>query len=126
MNGPCFDIGLVGAGAISAGAYTGGVIDFMVQALDEWYPAKARGEPVPPHDVKLSVFSGASAGAITEALASGYLGSDQPSVTNESDATSNKGRNKLFDSWVDRIDIMSLLERRDLPEEGEGLAPLID
>lgn len=58
-----FEIGLVGAGAISAGAYTGGVIDFMVQALDEWYKAKTNGQPVPPHDVRLSVFSGASAGA---------------------------------------------------------------
>ena len=36
-----FEIGLVMAGAISAGAYTAGVIDFLVQALDEWENAKA-------------------------------------------------------------------------------------
>ena len=40
MTERSFEIGLVGAGAISAGAYTGGVIDFMVHALDCWYAAK--------------------------------------------------------------------------------------
>jgi hypothetical protein len=118
MDGPCFEIGLVGAGAISAGAYTGGVMDFMVQALDEWYAAKAQGDTVvPPHDIKLSVFSGASAGAITAALATGYLASDQPPVKTEADAAGNKGRNKLFDSWVDRIDIEALLQDRDLKKK---------
>jgi len=97
----------------------------MVHALDEWYAAKANGtEPVPPHDVKLSVFSGASAGAITAALGAGYLGSDQPPVTNEAEAASNNGRNKLFDSWVDRIDISSLLDKRDLGKQGKVMSIL--
>ena len=76
-----FEIGLVGAGAVSAGAYTGGVIDFLVEALDAWYAAKSGENPeVPPHEVRLSVFSGASAGGITAALAAGYLGSDQAPI----------------------------------------------
>ncbi len=125
MSEPCFEIGLVGAGAISAGAYTGGVIDFMVQALDEWYAAKAAGtDGVPPHDVKLSVFSGASAGAITAALATGYLASNQPPVTSEAEAAANNGRNKFFDSWVDRIDIMPLLGNRDLPKKNKVMSAL--
>jgi len=125
MSGPCFDIGLVGAGAISAGAYTGGVMDFMVQALDEWYAAKgAGGGTVPPHDVRLCVFSGASAGAITAALATGYLASNQPPVTTEAEAAANNGRNKLFDSWVDRIDIVPLLGERDLPQGKKVLSAL--
>ena len=36
-----FEIGLVMAGAISAGTYTAGVIDFLIEALDEWESAKA-------------------------------------------------------------------------------------
>ena len=125
MTNPVFEIGLVGAGAISAGAYTGGVADFMVQALDEWYAAKAANPAtVPPHDVRLSVFSGASAGAITAALATGYLASNQPPVTTEAEAASNNGRNKLFDSWVDRIDIVPLLGERDLPEGKKVLSAL--
>ena len=33
---PVFGIGLALAGAISAGAYTAGVIDFLMQALQAW------------------------------------------------------------------------------------------
>jgi hypothetical protein len=55
------------AGAISAGAYTAGVIDFLFQALSEW--EAQRDEPgVPQHRVVLKVVAGASAGAITGAL----------------------------------------------------------
>ena len=32
-----FEIGLVMAGAVSAGAYTAGVVDFLIRALDQWY-----------------------------------------------------------------------------------------
>lgn len=126
MSEQTFEIGLVGAGAISAGAYTGGVIDFMVQALDEWYDAKTRKQSVPPHDVKLSVFSGASAGAITAALATGYLASDQPSITTEKEGSDRKGQNKLFDSWVDGIDISSLLQKRDLAKKDSLVTSLLD
>jgi predicted acylesterase/phospholipase RssA len=62
-----FQLGLALAGAISAGAYTAGVLDFLLQALSEW--EKHRGEPATPrHRVVLKVIAGASAGAITGAL----------------------------------------------------------
>ena len=32
-----FRIGINMAGAISAGAYTAGALDFLIQALDEWW-----------------------------------------------------------------------------------------
>lgn len=121
-----FEIGLVGAGAISAGAYTGGVVDFMVYALDCWYAEKEHGRLTPPHDVKISVFSGASAGAISAALATGYLGSDQPAIPNEEAAKIYKGKNKLFDSWVEKIDISSLLEGKDLVDEKAEVISLLD
>jgi len=126
MSNQTFEIGFVGAGAISAGAYTGGVIDFIVYALDNWYATKGVDKLAPPHEVKLSVFSGASAGGITAALAAAYLGSDQPSVTNLKEASSNNGQNKLFDSWVDRIDISSLLESRDLDDKQSPVVSLLD
>jgi hypothetical protein len=64
---PAFQIGLALAGAISAGAYTAGVLDFLFQALSEW--EAHRGRPgVPQHRVVLQVIAGASAGAITGAL----------------------------------------------------------
>jgi predicted acylesterase/phospholipase RssA len=62
-----FQLGLALAGAISAGAYTAGVLDFLFQALSEW--DAHRGEKdVPDHWVVLKVLAGASAGAITGAL----------------------------------------------------------
>ncbi len=66
-SGNTFQIGLALAGAISAGAYTAGVLDFLFQALDEWEKLRGRAD-VPDHRVGLKVVAGASAGAITGAL----------------------------------------------------------
>src|SRR5687768_13154219 len=41
---PPFELGIVLAGAVSAGAYTSGVMDFLIQALQSWEDARARGE----------------------------------------------------------------------------------
>jgi hypothetical protein len=66
-QGETFKIGFALSGAISAGAYTAGVLDYFFQALNAW--EKARGEEgVPEHRVDLQVIAGASAGAITGAL----------------------------------------------------------
>lgn len=126
MSDHTFEIGLVGAGAISAGAYTGGVVDFLVHALDQWYAAKDNDGQAPPHDVKISVLSGASAGAMSAALATAYLGSDQPSVTSEDDGLFNNGKNKLYHSWVDGIDIEKLLETHDLAGRDSKVHSLLD
>src|SRR5262249_30863752 len=75
-----FEIGLVMAGAISAGAYRAGVMDFLLQALDEWEKAKAEGD-APPHQVKLKVMTGASAGAMTAAITTAALCGDLSPVT---------------------------------------------
>src|SRR4051794_36715675 len=69
-NKNVYEIGLAMAGAISAGAYSAGVVDFLFQALDEWELAK-RDDPdnVPNHAVCIRAAAGASAGSITAALA---------------------------------------------------------
>jgi Patatin-like phospholipase len=121
-----FEIGLVMAGAISAGAYTAGVIDFLIQALDEWYQAKKSGNgPVPPHEVRLSVLSGASAGGITAAVATGALAASFPPVTDVKDGKAIT-ENRLFDSWVNRIDISDLLGSRDLADSTQPVVSLLD
>lgn len=63
---PDFEIGLALAAAISAGAYTAGVIDFLMQALQAWEDERDKGGP--QHRVCLRTMAGASAGAITGAL----------------------------------------------------------
>lgn len=38
-----FEVGLVLSGTVSAGPYTAGVIDYLIEALDAWYEAKRAG-----------------------------------------------------------------------------------
>jgi hypothetical protein len=69
-NKDVFEIGLAMAGAISAGAYSAGVVDFLFQALNEWELAKRdQAGTVPDHSVCIRAAAGASAGSITAALA---------------------------------------------------------
>ncbi|PWC33616.1 patatin-like phospholipase family protein [Azospirillum sp. TSO35-2] len=66
-------LGLAMSGAISAGAYSAGVLDFLVEALEEWEEAKRRDiangtRTVPHHKVVIATMTGASAGAITSSI----------------------------------------------------------
>lgn len=110
---PRFDLALTMAGAISAGAYTAGVIDFLIEALDAWEAGKQAGDPMAPqHAVSLRAVSGASAGAITGAMLAACLKYDFPHrrLNDAGDGSDNP----LYDSWVNMIDIVHLLQTRDL------------
>ncbi len=105
-----FHLGLTMSGAISAGAYTAGVFDFLIQALDEWERAR-RGEiaavdpgAIPDHRVGLKVISGASAGAITAAVGAVALAdADQQPLFFDAGKTRIKCYlPKLYDAWVVR------------------------
>jgi hypothetical protein len=106
-----FKIGINMAGAISAGAYTAGVLDFLTEALDEWYKAKSRGEPVPSHDVSIEVLSGASAGGMCAAISAVML---QEEFEHIHDTTKRNTSNRFYESWVNKIDIRQLLKTDDL------------
>jgi hypothetical protein len=45
---PRFELAFTMAGAISAGAYTAGVFDFLIEALDAWTDAREQGDPAAP------------------------------------------------------------------------------
>lgn len=113
-----FEIGLTMAGAISAGAYTAGAIDFLFEALEAWYAAKAdsSADLVPPHAVNIRVMTGASAGAITAAIATvglRYQFKHCRAGTVAPDEQTMSG-NPLYDIWVKKIDITKLLRTDDL------------
>jgi len=109
-----FNIGLTMAGAISAGAYTGGVFDFLLQALAAWEARKreltAAGTPpeewdVPCHDVVIPVMSGASAGGITGALGLVALADEAGSATRRTHRVAGvgdveAGLSRLYRAWV--------------------------
>ncbi|MEM8875377.1 MAG: patatin-like phospholipase family protein [Planctomycetota bacterium] len=117
-----FRIALVMAGAVSAGAYQAGVIDGLLQALDEFYEAKAAEHPDAQHDVEISVISGASAGGMTAALLASVVRrkvapvkvAKQPGTT----------ANVFHHAWVERISIEHLLEQNDLEKESRVLSLL--
>jgi hypothetical protein len=115
---PTFRLGLVMAGAISAGAYTGGVVDFLIQALDEWEKAKADpNATVPRHRVEIPAMSGASAGAITSAVAAVAFNSNTTPVVDVDNPPAEEA-NRLYDAWVRQIDLSKLLRSDDLAGGG--------
>lgn len=111
-----FELGLCMAGAVSAGAYTAGVLDLLVEALDAFEAEKARRRAAgdaPLHEVRLSVLGGASAGGMCAALGAVFLDAGFPHVTPGAGADA-KAANPLYDAWVRRIDMRHLLGVDDL------------
>ncbi len=106
------------AGAVSAGAYTAGVMDYLLETLELWQQAKDRNnaikkeypnnyidhyaydETIPMHDVVIEVIGGASAGGITGSLTLLSL-LENPSVFTDRSQLKN---NKLYQSWVEMAD----------------------
>lgn len=120
-----FEIGLVLAGAVSAGAYIAGVMDFLIEALDAWQAAKERDESgVPNHRVLLKVISGASGGGMNGAIAAAVLGREFPHV--RSGETGENTGNPFFDAWVNDIDISLLLTLEDLAGDDPEIVSILD
>jgi predicted acylesterase/phospholipase RssA len=118
-----FKIGITMAGAISAGAYTAGVMDYLIETLDKWEKAKKNNDPsVPKHNVVIEVLSGASAGGMTAALAAVALQRKFPHITdeirgNEKNKKYGTRENILYDTWVNMGDndlIKKMLDTSDL------------
>ena len=121
-----FHLGINMAGAVSAGAYTAGVLDFFTEALEEWYKAKAAPElAVPMHNLSIDVFSGASAGGMCAAISAAMLQGDFVHIHNPQDATVQGTTNRFYESWVNKIDIEWLLQTDDLVA-GKPVASLLD
>jgi len=114
-----FKIGINMAGAISAGAYTAGVLDLLIEAIEEWETAKKayrtwlngpRTEPSPPpvplHDVSIEAFSGASAGGMCAAISSVLV---QRKFDHIHSGVEQNTSNTFYEAWVNRINILDLL-----------------
>ncbi|WP_348266760.1 patatin-like phospholipase family protein [Edaphobacter paludis] len=117
-----FKIGISMAGAISAGAYTAGVLDFLTEALDAWEKAKDNNEAVLRHDVCIEVLAGASAGGMCAAIATVMLQEDFEHIHD----TSKRGTsNRFYESWVNLIDIEELLKTDDIKKR-RSIVSLLD
>lgn len=110
-----FEIGLVMAGAISAGCYAAGVLDYLFEALDAWEKAKKLDPTVPQHKVRIRVIAGASAGGMNAAIAAGALHYDFPHI--RPGLPSADINNPFYTGWVKGININSLLGDEDLKRD---------
>lgn len=137
-----YELGITMAGAISGGAYTAGVLDYLIEALDRWQKLKEEQEKnhgadkqlwdIPFHDVMITAMTGASAGSICTALAAKTLlykhtpCDKDPGEYNEgSNSEEKNNRNLLFDVWVNKLTINNLLNSNDIKPK-EKLASLLD
>lgn len=122
-------LGICMAGAVSAGAYTAGVVDYLMETLERWQIEKDRirqklsrnedltelEKAVPLHDVEIEVLSGASAGGMTASILT-YALLDKTHFTkrggNEGKLISksygvpvhSNVKSKLYQSWVEMDD----------------------
>lgn len=122
-----FHLGLTMAGAVSAGAYTGGVMDYLMQTLDVWQKAKDKNNQVwdklqiegnltedslrgrgydfriPMHNVVIDAIGGASAGGMTSTMSmmaavdKDYTPVETLKQTETPEGTQN---NIFYESWV--------------------------
>ncbi|WP_295801267.1 patatin-like phospholipase family protein [Mucilaginibacter sp.] len=98
---PAFQLGICMAGAVSAGAYTAGVMDYLLEALATY--EKTRGQNgFPSHKIEIPVMGGASAGGMTAIITAAAL---QQGITPVKaplpDPQEERPENILYHSWVD-------------------------
>ncbi|PZU48986.1 MAG: hypothetical protein DI568_06850 [Sphingomonas sp.] len=127
----CFEIGLVLAGAVSAGAYSAGVLDYLWEALDDWEVAKETDAwehgndfekwSVPPHALRIRVVAGASAGSVCSALiavaAQRHFLPVRATQENVGGPDADRADNPFYDLWVNRLDIRGMLATGDIGPE---------
>lgn len=123
MEKKTFHIGLCLAGAVSAGAYTAGVMDYLFEALGKWQAKKDKNhDDTPSHNVVISVIGGASAGGMTGIITAAALNNDIQPVRfprNQEEILKDQPQNKFYNSWVDLLDIDMfplLLDTKDIDE----------
>ncbi|NIF04788.1 hypothetical protein F3J23_04975 [Chryseobacterium sp. Tr-659] len=144
-------LGLCLAGAVSAGAYTAGVMDYLIETLERWEKEKVkirekvkRNEElsaeelkIPLHNVVIEIISGASAGGMTGAIL-GYSFCDNTycnKVNNDiadynyTIPDHNFQKSKLYQSWIEMVDddekgistLEKLLDTSDIKKEKPSL-----
>jgi len=123
-----FYVGLCMAGAVSAGAYTAGVMDYLIEALQEWQKRKDKGDPdTPSHKVVIPVMAGASAGGMTTMITAAALSNTIIPVSKPtSDLLAEHPENKLYHSWVDltNVDMFPLMLNTDDIKDNEIISLL--
>lgn len=125
-NENTFYVGLTMAGAVSAGAYTAGVIDYLIETLDEWERRKKESvADTPMHNIQIPVVGGASAGGMTGIILASMVNEKFKHLKFAPENLLDEvPQNKLYHSWVDLVqeDMFSkMLENNDLNDGVKSL-----
>lgn len=109
-----YELALVLGGTVSAGCYTAGALDFLIEALDTWNALKGKDPRAPTHDVALRVIAGTSGGGVNAAIAARALAFQFPPVTRGTASSRLQTGNPFYDTWVNQIGLQGFLDTSDL------------
>jgi hypothetical protein len=110
-----FEIALVLGGTVSAGAYTAGVLDFLVEALDSWTEQQSTDKTLPQHNVLLRIVAGTSGGGVNAAILARALNFDFPHLSSGPSPEVPQTGNPFYDVWVNLLTLNRFLDTSDLP-----------
>lgn len=113
-----FELGMVLGGTVSAGAYTAGALDFLLEALEAWH-----GDPDAPHRVVIKTAAGTSGGAVCAAILGLLSSRVVPHVPHDATPpgqTPVTTGNPLWDLWVNDFQIDKLLKTDDLDQDADA------
>lgn len=125
-NHQTFHLGITMAGAVSAGCYTAGVIDYLFETLDLWERAKKGALPeipdklIPKHSVVIDAMGGTSAGGMATIMTAIYALQGNINPVKKVPTDPKKSYNVLYDSWIhldddeDKLTFEKLWETDDL------------
>jgi hypothetical protein len=145
MSSKTFNLGITMAGAVSAGAYTAGFMDYLIEVLNNWEKHKVsirekiqKNEPlnefekkIPLHAVSIEALGGASAGGMVSMITALSCYKKFEPVDTPTDQTTG---NVLYDSWVllnDDIEknvstFERMLSTEDIDDNPEGIPSLLN
>lgn len=132
-----FGLALVLGGTVSAGAFTAGVLDFLIEALDEWDRVRNSDPNAAQHKVSLTIVTGSSGGGVCGAILSRYLGIRFPHVKLNPNSPPGSNQPLLFPTtggsvsnnpfwkvWIENLRIKGLLGLENSEESLLSAVPL--
>ena len=125
VAGNTYEIALVLGGTVSAGAYTAGVLDFLIEALDSWTTARDAGQPVPRHNVMLRFIAGTSGGGVNAAIAARAFAYDFTPVSRGT-PLADAALNPFYDTWINELTLADMLNTDDLDASGSTAPSLLN
>ena len=114
-----FELALVLGGTVSAGAYTAGALDFLIEALDCWEAAKSDPQDtlVPRHKALVRVITGTSGGGVNAAIAARALNYDFRHVAQARQFDPADSGNPFYNCWIRDLTLARFLDTGDTERE---------